>query len=60
MDADSAKWRCGGSRISRSSAKAGLETARHILERIDTPLVSEDEVGDEGLPTEDRPPVPSV
>jgi hypothetical protein len=41
-----------------SSAKAGLETARHILERIDTPLVSEDEVGDEGLPTEDTPPDP--
>ena len=41
-----------------SSAKAGLETARHILERIDSPLVSEDEVGDEGLPTEETPPDP--
>jgi DNA-binding Lrp family transcriptional regulator len=41
-----------------SSAKAGLETARHILGRIDASLVSEDEVGDEGLPTEDTPPDP--
>ena len=41
-----------------SSARAGLETARHILERIDALLVPEDEVGDEGLPTDDAPPDP--
>jgi hypothetical protein len=41
-----------------SSAKAGLETARHILRRIDVSLLPEDEVGDEGLPTEDTPPDP--
>jgi superfamily II DNA or RNA helicase len=41
-----------------SSAKAGLETARHILERIDVSLLPEDEVGDEGLPADDTPPDP--
>jgi len=41
-----------------SSARAGLETARHILNRIDTSLLPEDEVGDEGLPTDDAPPDP--
>jgi hypothetical protein len=41
-----------------SSAKAGLETARHILGRIDVSPLPEDEVGDKGLPTEDAPPDP--
>jgi hypothetical protein len=41
-----------------SSARAGLETTRHILARIDTPLVPEEEVGDEGPPTDDAPPSP--
>ena len=41
-----------------SSARAGLETTRHILGRIAAPLVPEDEVGDEGLPTDDAPPDP--
>ena len=41
-----------------SSAQAGLETARHILERIDVSLLPEDEVGDEGLPADDAPPDP--
>jgi hypothetical protein len=41
-----------------SSARAGLETARRILGRIDALLVPEDEVGDEGLPTDDAPPDP--
>jgi hypothetical protein len=45
-------------RLIGSSARAGLETARHILRRIDTSLVPEDEVGDEGLPTDDAPPDP--
>jgi hypothetical protein len=41
-----------------SSARAGLETTRHILNRIDASLLPEDEVGDEGLPTDDAPPDP--
>jgi hypothetical protein len=41
-----------------SSARAGLETARHILNRLDISLLPEDEVGDEGLPTDDAPPDP--
>lgn len=41
-----------------SSARAGLETTRHILNRIDVSLLPEDEVGDEGLPTNDAPPDP--
>jgi hypothetical protein len=41
-----------------SSARAGLETAQHILARIDAPLVPEDEVGDERLPVDDAPPDP--
>jgi DNA-binding Lrp family transcriptional regulator len=40
-----------------SSARAGLETARHFLGRIDIPL-PEEEIGDEGLPTDDTPPDP--
>lgn len=41
-----------------SSAKAGLETARHLLGRLDTPLVPEDEAGDENIPSTIRPPDP--
>jgi hypothetical protein len=40
-----------------SSARAGLETARHLLGRIDIAL-PEEEVGDEGLPTDDAPADP--
>ena len=40
-----------------SSARAGLETARHLLGRIEIPL-PEEEVGDEGLPTDEAPPHP--
>jgi hypothetical protein len=40
-----------------SSARAGLETARRLLGRIDAEL-PEEEVGDEGLPTADAPPDP--
>jgi hypothetical protein len=39
-----------------SSARAGLETARHLLGRLDGPLVSEDEIGDEGVPADNAPP----
>lgn len=41
-----------------SSARAGLETARHLLGRIDASAVPEDEIGDEGVPTDDTPPDP--
>ncbi len=34
-----------------SSARAGLETARHLLGRIDTPLLPEEEIGDDGTPS---------
>jgi len=40
-----------------SSARAGLETARHLLGRIEHSL-PEEEIGDEGLPTDDAPPDP--
>ena len=40
-----------------SSARAGLETARHLLGRIEVAL-PEEEVGDEGLPTDETPPDP--
>lgn len=36
-----------------SSALAGLETARHLLGRIDSTAVPEDEIGDEGVPVDD-------
>ncbi len=39
-----------------SSAKAGLETTRRLLGRVDISLVPEEEIGDEGLPTDDAPP----
>jgi hypothetical protein len=41
-----------------SSARAGLETARHLLGRIDGAVVPEDEIGDEGESTEGMPPDP--
>jgi hypothetical protein len=41
-----------------SSARAGLETARHLLGRIDATAVPEDEIGDEGMPTNEVPPDP--
>jgi superfamily II DNA or RNA helicase len=41
-----------------SSARAGLETARHLLTRIDVAVVPEDEIGDEAAPTDDIPPDP--
>lgn len=41
-----------------SSARAGLETARHLLGRLDTPLVPEDEMGDEAVPATALPPDP--
>jgi len=41
-----------------SSARAGLETARHLLGRIDTGIIPEDEIGDEGAPVDDTPPDP--
>src|SRR6476469_9118602 len=44
-------------RVVRSSARAGLETARHLQGRIDVAL-PEEEVGDEGLPTDEAPPDP--
>ena len=41
-----------------SSARAGLETARHLLGRLDGPLLPEEEVGDEGTPVTQMPPDP--
>lgn len=41
-----------------SSARAGLETARHLLGRIDVAVIPEDEIGDEGVPSDDTPPDP--
>jgi superfamily II DNA or RNA helicase len=41
-----------------SSAKAGLDTARHLLGRIEGEILPEDEVGDQGAPTDVAPPVP--
>ena len=41
-----------------SSARAGLETAQVLLNRLDVPLVREDEVGDEGAPDHVAPPDP--
>jgi superfamily II DNA or RNA helicase len=41
-----------------SSALAGLETARRLLDRIDETIVSEDEISDEGEPRETTPPDP--
>jgi hypothetical protein len=41
-----------------SSARAGLDTARVLLNRLDVPLVPEDEVGDEDAPDDVAPPDP--
>ncbi|HRJ01393.1 MAG TPA: phospholipase D-like domain-containing protein [Hyphomonas sp.] len=41
-----------------SSARAGLETARHLLGRLDASAVPEDEVSDEGLSLGEAPPDP--
>src|SRR5262249_20691701 len=42
-----------------SSAKAGLETARHLLSRIDEAGLPEEEIGDEGAAADDTlPPDP--
>jgi hypothetical protein len=41
-----------------SSAKAGLETARHLLKRIDAAVIPEDETGDESAPTDETPADP--
>lgn len=41
-----------------SSARAGLETARHLLGRLEGPPVSEDEASDEGYPDVILPPAP--
>jgi superfamily II DNA or RNA helicase len=41
-----------------SSARAGLETARHLIGRMDASILPEDEVGDEDLPTDVAPPAP--
>lgn len=41
-----------------SSARAGLETARHLLGRLDSPLVPEDETSDEAIPNTALPPDP--
>jgi Helicase conserved C-terminal domain len=41
-----------------SSAKAGLETARRLLERIDAAVIPEDETGDETAPIDAAPPDP--
>jgi hypothetical protein len=41
-----------------SSARAGLETARHLLGRIDAAVIPEDEIGDEGVPADYTPPDP--
>ena len=39
-----------------SSARAGLETARHLLGRLDGSLIPEDEIGDEAAPDDAVPP----
>jgi hypothetical protein len=41
-----------------SSAKAGLETARRLLGRLDGPLIPEDEISDEATPANVAPPDP--
>jgi hypothetical protein len=39
-----------------SSARAGLETARHLLNRLDATSLPEDELGDEPVPDQVTPP----
>ena len=41
-----------------SSARAGLETARHLLDRMDPPIIPEDEIGDEACRPTKRLPDP--
>jgi hypothetical protein len=41
-----------------SSARAGLETARHLLNRIEASVIPEEEVGDEDSPDDGAPPDP--
>lgn len=41
-----------------SSARAGLDTTRHLLGRIDGVLLPEDEIGDEAEPADVAPPDP--
>ena len=41
-----------------SSARAGLETARHLLGRLDPSLFPEDELGSDAIPVELAPPEP--
>lgn len=41
-----------------SSARAGLETARHILGRLEGPVIPEEEMGDEIAANADLPPDP--
>jgi superfamily II DNA or RNA helicase len=41
-----------------SSARAGLETARRLIARIDTTVIPEDEIGDEEVPADATPPDP--
>lgn len=40
-----------------SSAQAGLDTARHLLTQLDTPLLSEDELGDDELVPDETTPL---
>ncbi len=41
-----------------SSARAGLETTRRLLQRLDEPVVAEEEIGDEVQPDTVAPPDP--
>jgi superfamily II DNA or RNA helicase len=41
-----------------SSARAGLDTARHLLSRLDGAALPEDEISDEGDPKDAAPPDP--
>lgn len=41
-----------------SSARAGLETARHLINRLELPDIPEEEMGDEGAPSAIAPPDP--
>lgn len=39
-----------------SSGRAGLETTRHLLRRLDATILPEEEIGDEGVPDKAAPP----
>lgn len=41
-----------------SSAMAGIETAHRLLEQLDGSLIPEEEIGDEGAPSDAAPPEP--